>query len=75
MEIAIEKSIKRASKPLKKRFVKNNHKTIKTVQKRVLKEFTPADITLERQAEMLSPEEYISARRYLSNLEMNNMIF
>lgn len=75
MEIAIEKTIKKVSKPIKKRIIKNNNKTVKTVQKRTLKNFTPADITLERQAEMMSPEEYISARQYLSSLEMNNMIF
>lgn len=43
----------------------------KAVAKKILNnaEFYPARFDLELNAERLSPEEYIRARRYLSNLE------
>lgn len=75
MKVATEKSIRRVTKPIRKEIARKTHQTIKTVQKNVFKEITSADITLERQAEMMSPQDYINARRYLSNLEMMQAIF
>ncbi len=44
-----------------------------SMQKKIIKETNPVRLSLERYAEELSPEEYISARNYLADIEMEQM--
>lgn len=41
--------------------------------KKIIEKMTPARKTLERNAEFMSENEYIQARRYLDSLEMQRM--
>ncbi len=58
---------------LNKLLESKNFQTIVPVVEKSLPESSAARFTLERAAEELSPQEYIQARSYLSNIEMDNM--
>ena len=59
------------SKPVKQ-FVKNNTQFDK-LDKKIARMTTTAREELEMNAERLSPQEYISARNYISKIELSEL--
>ena len=59
------------SKPVKQ-FVKNNTQFVK-LDKKIARMTTTAREELEMNAERLSPQEYISARNYISKIELSEL--
>lgn len=54
---------------VQKEVVKSAQNSLENVQKHLIRKISAPSVSLERQAEMMTPQEYINARTYLSELE------